>query len=79
MGQVEYDIGDLVEWDDDLGGPPWYVGPYSSKNASIGFIYDITYANPENPETILSYMKLWDNSIIFPAGYNEIKLVSKGK
>jgi len=75
---TQYDIGDLIEWKDDIGGPPWFVGADADKNSHIGIIYDISYAIPENPETILSYLILWDNTIIFPAGSNEIKLISKG-
>ena len=75
---LEFDIGDLVRWKEQMGGAPFYIqgdATLSMNSSYIGIIYDITY---DGQSKILNYMIRWSNGVIFPVFINEIDLVAKG-
>jgi hypothetical protein len=75
---LDFDVGDLVRWKEQMGGPPFYIDgdvTFSMNSSYIGIIYDITY---DGQSKILSYMVRWSNGVIFPVFINEIALVAKG-
>ncbi len=75
---LDFDVGDLVRWKEQMGGPPFYIHgdeTFSMNSSYIGVIYDITY---DGQSKILSYMVRWSNGVIFPVFINEIALVAKG-
>ena len=71
-----YHIGDLVGWNGDNGGPPWYVDEVW-RNATHGIIFKIIIAEGTLGD-LISYMVYWNNDMIFPAWHEELVLICSG-
>ncbi len=70
-------VGDLVGWNGEHGGPPWYVDEVW-KNATHGIIYRIITAEGTLGD-LISYMVYWNNDMIFPAWHEELVLICAGE